>query len=219
MKKALLIIFSVLFVDQLVKFLVKTNMYISQEFKVFGNWCIIHFTENNGMAFGMELGGDYGKLTLSVLRIIFVGGIAWYLYDLIKKKVHFGLITSVSLIFAGAIGNILDSAFYGLIFSESSYFQLAEFMPEKGYAGFLHGKVVDMFYFPLFEIHLPQWFPIWGGQPFLFFQHIFNVADAAITIGVALIILFQKRFFPQEPATKNIEATDNDVEQTPKPEL
>ncbi len=170
---------------------------MGQEFKILGNWFIIHFTENNGMAFGMELGGNYGKLFLSVFRIVAVGFIAWYLYDLTKKKAHPGLIASISLILAGALGNIIDSVFYGLLFSESNY-EIAKFLPTGGgYAGFLHGKVVDMFYFPLIEGHFPQWFPIWKGEEFIFFRPIFNIADSAITIGVAMVVLFQSKFFQQ----------------------
>ncbi len=205
MKKALLIIFSVLFFDQVVKFWIKTHMFLGQEFRIIGNWFIIHFTENNGMAFGMELGGDYGKLFLSVFRIVAVAGIAWYLYDLTKKKAHSGLIASVAMIFAGATGNIIDSVFYGRIFSESNY-HVAEFLPkEGGYAGLLHGKVVDMLYFPLLEGHFPQWFPFWGGEEFIFFRPIFNIADSSITIGVLLIILFQGRFFKENNARENEE--------------
>ena len=154
-------------------------MYIGQEFNIFGNWFIIHFTENNGMAFGLELGGDYGKLALSLFRVIAVFGIGYIFHYIIKHKYHFGLIVCVSLILAGALGNIIDSVFYGKVF---------------GYADWLHGRVVDMFYFPIIEGYFPEWLPFWGGEHFIFFRPVFNIADAAISIGVITIILFQNKF-------------------------
>jgi signal peptidase II len=176
-------------------------MYLGQEHHILGNWFIIHFTENNGMAFGMEFGGDYGKLFLSTFRIFAVFGLIYYLVMLGKKNAHSGLLISVGLIFAGAFGNIIDSAFYGLIFSDS-YNQIATvFPPDGGYAGFLHGKVVDMFYFPIIDGHFPQWMPFWGGEEFVFFRPVFNLADAAITVGVAIILLNQKRFFEDNSFT------------------
>lgn len=177
-------------------------MFIGQSIKVLGDKFQIYFIENNGMAFGMELGEtDYSKLALSLIRVVFVCGIAWYLYKITRnpKSVPTGLIVSLSLIFAGAIGNILDSLFYGLIFSASPEGTpiVAEFMPAAGgYAGFFHGKVVDMLYFPLFTIeHVPDWVPFIGGDRFTFFNAIFNIADSAITIGVAMMLFFQKRYF------------------------
>lgn len=213
LKKSLLIIFLVLFLDQAVKIWIKTHMYLGEEIKI-TDWFYIHFTENNGMAFGMELAGNYGKLALSVFRILAVSGIAYYLNDLIKRKASRGLIVSISLIFAGAVGNILDSAFYGLLFSPS-HFEIATFLPpEGGYAGFLHGKVVDMLYFPLIEGHFPQWLPVWGGEEFIFFRPIFNIADSAITVGVILIILFQSSFFKRtELKETNTEETTNTTSQ------
>lgn len=173
-------------------------MFLGEEYHVLGNWFIIHFTENNGMAFGMELEGQYGKLLLSSFRILAVAAIGWYLFDISKKKMHNGLIASVALIFAGAIGNIIDSIFYGVLFSDSD-FQTATFLPDGGgYAGWLHGKVVDMFYFPIIEGHFPSWFPFWGSEEFIFFRPVFNVADSSITIGVLLIVLFQRRFWPDK---------------------
>jgi signal peptidase II len=172
-------------------------MILGEEFNVFGNWFIIHFTENNGMAFGMQFGGDNGKIILSIFRIIAVGAIGWYLFSLIKKKASNGLIMTISLIFAGAIGNIIDSAFYGMVFSES-IFHVAKFMPQHGsYGTFLHGKVVDMLYFPMIKGTFPDWFPIWKNEEFLFFRPVFNLADSCISIGVFTMIIFQKKFFPK----------------------
>ncbi len=149
------------------------------------------------MAFGMKFAGQYGKIFLSVFRIIAVILIGYYLRTLVKRRAHPGLIASFALIFAGAMGNIIDSAFYGVLFSDSGY-ELAKFMPkEGGYAGFLHGNVVDMLYFPLFQGHFPPWLPIWGGNEFLFFPEVFNVSDSAITVGVIIILLFQKKFYPK----------------------
>ena len=202
------ITFLVLLVDQWSKIWIKTNMHLGDEFPVFGNWFYIHFVENPGMAFGMELGGDWGKLALSLFRIVAIFGIGYYLFKM-AKDAHKGFKICVALIFAGAIGNILDSAFYGLIFNES-FNQIASFMPEEGgYASFLHGRVVDMFWFPLFEGDFPDWMPFWGGEHFLFFRPVFNVADAAISIGIALIFIFNKRFFKKEEqqAEINLEET------------
>jgi len=174
-------------------------MYLGQEFHLSGDWFIIHFTENNGMAFGMELlQGPAGKLFLSLFRIFAVIGIGYYLYTLVKRKSNRKLILSMSLIFAGAMGNILDSIFYGKIFSSSEY-QVATLFPQGGgYANYLHGKVVDMFYFPIIEGHFPSWFPIWGSEDFVFFRPVFNVADSSISIGVFLFLIFQSTIFHHE---------------------
>lgn len=208
MKKALFTTLAVLFADQALKIWVKTNMYIGQEFNVFGDWFIIHFTENPGMAFGLEFGGDLGKMALSVFRIIAVFVIGYYLFREAKKaEAKTGLIVAGALIFSGAIGNIIDSALYGLIFNDS-YHQIAEFMPaEGGYESFLHGRVVDMLYFPLFDGTFPSWVPFWGGQDFLFFRPVFNIADTAISTGIGMIIVFQKRYFP-EAKKEEIATTD-----------
>lgn len=188
----LITIFAVLFLDQALKIWVKTNMEISEEIAVFGDWFILHFTENNGMAFGLELPSQYGKLALSLFRVIAISAIGYYLFSLPKKGASTGLMVCASLIFAGAIGNIIDSAFYGLIFNDS-YYQVATFLPEEGgYAGFLFGRVVDMLYFPLWEGYLPEWL---GGDYFIFFRPVFNIADSAITIGVISILLFHRGFF------------------------
>lgn len=171
-------------------------MTLGQEFLVAGNWFIIHFTENNGMAFGLQFAGEYGKLALSLFRILAVGFLAWYIIHLANRKTGFGVLFAFSLILAGALGNIIDSAFYGMFFSESTYFDVARFMPaEGGYSTLLHGKVVDMFYFPIFEGTYPQWVPFWGGQSFIFFRPVFNIADSAITTGVLILVIFQRQFF------------------------
>lgn len=194
----LIVILAVLFIDQASKIWIKTNMEIGEEFSVFGDWFIIHFTENNGMAFGLEIAGEYGKLILSSFRIIAVALIGWYLFSLPKKGASKGLMVSGALIFAGAMGNIIDSVFYGQLFNES-YYQVAEFLPkEGGYAPLLYGRVVDMLYFPLYEGFLPEWIPIWGGDYFVFFRPVFNIADSAITIGVISILLFHRNFFKEE---------------------
>lgn len=181
--KPLLVIFLVLLADQVLKTWIKTHMYLGQEFNIIGKWFIIHFTENNGMAFGMEFGGEFGKLALSLFRIAAVAGIGYGLHYLIKHKYHRGLILNVALIFAGALGNIIDSVFYGKIY---------------GYESWFHGRVVDMLYFPIAEGHFPSWIPIWGGDEFVFFRPVFNLADAAISVGVILILIFQKNYFKED---------------------
>jgi signal peptidase II len=185
LKKSFLIVFIVLCLDQALKIWIKTNMTLGQEFLVAGNWFIIHFTENNGMAFGLQFAGEYGKLALSLFRILAVGFLAWYIIHLANRKTGFGVLFAFSL-----------SAFYGIFFSESTYFDVARFMPaEGGYSTLLHGKVVDMFYFPIFEGNYPQWVPFWGGQSFIFFRPVFNIADSAITTGVLILVIFQRQFF------------------------
>ena len=197
--KPFLAIFLILLADQTLKFWIKLNMSLGQEYKIIGNWAIIHFTENNGMAFGMEFGGEAGKLALSLFRIVAVCGIGYGLVYLIKKKYHRGLIMNLALIFAGALGNIIDSTFYGIIFRESSYYEPAVLFPaEGGYSSLFHGKVVDMFYVPILQGAYPQWFPFWAGQEFIFFRPVFNLADSAISIGVILILIYQKRYFKEE---------------------
>lgn len=192
MKKSIWIVLTTLVLDQALKIWVKTHMYLGQEYQIF-DWFYIHFTENNGMAFGMEFGGDWGKLGLSLFRIVFVVFMASFLLKLIRKNADKVLIVSLSLVLAGAIGNIIDGTLYGILFSES-YRQLATFLPEAGgYAPLFFGKVVDMFYFPIFKGYLPEWIPFWGGDYFVFFRPVFNIADSAISIGVAIMVIFQKK--------------------------
>ena len=193
MKKLFTISLVVIILDQILKIWVKTNMVLGQEFRIF-DWFIIHFTENNGMAFGMEFGGYTGKVILTLLRIIVVSIGIKYIYDLRKNFSHITLV-ALGLILGGAIGNIIDSSFYGLIFNES-YNNVASFMPELGgYAPFLHGKVVDMFYFPLINSHFPNWIPFLGGDHYIFFRPVFNIADAGISIGIFLILIFSRKEF------------------------
>jgi signal peptidase II len=171
-------------------------MTLGQEIHMAGNWAILHFTENNGMAFGMQFAGDYGKLALSLFRIIAVIFLSWYIWHLSRKGTKFGVLACFSLIMAGAMGNIIDSAFYGMIFSESTFFDIARLFPaEGGYSSFLHGRVVDMLYFPVLQGTYPQWFPLWGGQEFIFFRPVFNISDSAITTGVLSLIIFERKFF------------------------
>jgi signal peptidase II len=181
--KPVLLIFLVLLADQVSKIWIKTNMYLGQEFKILGDWFIIHFTENNGMAFGLEFGGEFGKLALSLFRIFAVAGIGYALHYMVKHKYHRGLILNVALIFAGALGNIIDSVFYGIIFKYETLF---------------HGRVVDMLYFPIVNGVFPTWLPIWGGEQFEFFRPVFNLADTAISCGVIMILIFQKTYFKDE---------------------
>lgn len=181
--KPFLIAAIIILLDQVIKIWVKTHMQLGEEIHLLGNRGMLHYTENNGMAFGMELGGDMGKLVLTLFRIVAVCGIGYGLVHLIKHRYHRGLIMMVALILAGAVGNIIDSAFYGVIYH---------------YAPLFHGRVVDMFYFPLLSGVFPKWLPVWGGEEFIFFRPVFNLADSAISVGVILILLNQKRYFKQE---------------------
>ena len=194
----IIIIIGVLLIDQILKIWVKTHMVIGEEVHIFGDRVILKFVENPGMAFGMEFGGNWGKLALSIFRILAVGGLIWYLVTLIRKGSNLFVISCISLIIAGAAGNLIDCAFYGLIFNES-FGEVAQMFPDGGgYAGFLAGNVVDMFYCPVINTTLPDGFPIWGGEHIIFFRPIFNVADSAITISVFIMIIFYKKLMPKK---------------------
>lgn len=211
---SLLIVVLILVADQTLKFWVKTHMMLGQEFSVFGKWFVIDFVENNGMAFGFQFAGNYGKIFLSVFRIAAVAGIGWYLTKLWKRDVPFGLIVSVSLIMAGAIGNIIDSAFYGMIFGDSYGQVTTLFPPGGGYSSFLHGRVVDMLYFPLISGHYPNWLPILGSQEFIFFRPVFNLADSSITTGIFMILIFYRRYFDKRVGLKNQVEPISEVEKS-----
>ena len=193
--KALLLALLVIIIDQVSKIYIKTNFAIDDYFKVMNlDWFRIHFIENDGMAWGVELPGNYGKLVLTTFRIFAVGGILWWLQDSIKKNGSNILIVAIALILAGAVGNIIDSVFYGVIFNDI-YGQIVTMFSDQPYGTWFHGKVVDMFYFPIWRGYLPEWLPLLGGKYFTFFNAIFNVADVAISIGVGLLIAFNKKVF------------------------
>ncbi len=191
-KIAIGVIVAVLAIDQIIKIWIKTHMMLGESIEI-TSWFYIHFVENNGMAFGMEMGGGIGKLLLSLFRIVAVGGIGYYLVRLCKGVVPVTtfLVVLISMILAGAVGNILDSVFYGVFF-DSSYGQIASFLPsDGGYSTWLHGRVVDMFYFPLIEGRFPEWVPFWGDETFIFFRPVFNFADASISVGFIALLLFR----------------------------
>lgn len=191
-KLSLIIVLAVLVIDQAIKIYIKLN-YPLGVVKEFADWAYLYFTENPGMAFGIEWGGEYGKLFLTLFRIAACVFGIWFINKSIQKGESSIFIASISLILAGALGNIIDSVFYGVIFTESTEYDIAQFTFGNGYSSLFHGKVVDMFYFPLFSGRFPEWLPIWGGEDFLFFRPIFNFADASITIGVFMLLIFHKQ--------------------------
>jgi len=198
----------VIFLDQWLKFYIKTNYTLGQSEMMIGNWFELNFTENPGMAFGLTLGGVWGKIVLTVFRLVASGVIIYYIKSLIKERAHTMMVVLVALILAGAVGNIIDSVFYGRFFGESTYHQVAQFMPSNGgYAPLFQGKVVDMLYFPLVDTFWPEWIPYLGGSRFQFFRPVFNIADAAISIGVFTIIAFRNRLFNPVTPEVDLEST------------
>jgi signal peptidase II len=209
-----IIISLIVLADQALKIYIKTNYYIGESHSVIGQWFRLYFIENEGMAYGWKFGGEWGKMILTLFRMGAVIFGVFYIRSLVQKKYNRGFILCVGLIFAGALGNLIDSMFYGLIFeaSEINTNNVAKlFPPEGGYASFLHGNVVDMFYFPIIrDAVIPAWIPIWGGEDFEFFRPIFNIADASISTGIIAILVFQKRFFKNEPK-KSIDTKEADI--------
>jgi len=217
-KKSILIVLLILIIDQVLKIWVKTHMSLYEQIPLIGHKFVLHFIENNGMAFGLRLPGNYGKLILTLFRLAAAITIVFYLRYLIRSRAPFGLVACLSMIMAGALGNIIDSAFYGMIFSGSSSATVATLFPEGGgYSSFLHGKVVDMFYAPVINGTYPSWFPFRAGEAFLFFRPVFNVADASITIAVFIILLNQKKFFHTlTEKAEEIEANESESSENPE---
>ncbi len=206
-KHIIFIILLILLADQGLKFYIKLNYFAGEEHKIMGNWFRLHFVENEGMAWGWKFGGGFGKIALTLFRLVAVIWGSFLLKDFIRKKFHTGFIICAALIYAGALGNLIDSLFYGLLFEQSNPLNLniARFLPPGGgYAGLLHGKVVDMLYFPVItNAHFPAWVPYWGGDEFEFFRPVFNIADASISTGVIVILLFQNRYFKKHETTEH----------------
>lgn len=204
LRHVILIIALIIFTDQALKIWIKTS-YTYGDTGVTGlKWFKLYFIENPGMAWGWEFGGDWGKMILTLFRLAAVIFGTWYLGKIVKKHYSRGFIVCASLIYAGALGNLLDSMFYGMMFEESSYSHIAKIFPPHGYSGFLHGRVVDMLYFPIIRnAHFPSWFPFVGGDNFEFFSPIFNIADASISFGVITLLVFQKRFFKKHKEEKH----------------
>lgn len=225
-RQVILIILLIIFADQALKFYIKLNYFYGEEHNVIGNWFRLHFVENEGMAWGWSFGGSFGKIALTLFRLVAVVFGVFYLRKIIRRREHSGFIACAALIFAGALGNLLDSMFYGLIFNDTNMYSqnVAQLLPKGGgYGTFLHGKVVDMLYFPLASGVFPKWVPVWGGEYFEFFRPVFNIADASISVGVIAILLFQKKFFKHHTTTvittkttdtPAIVQSNNDIEST-----
>lgn len=207
------IICAIVIADQLLKIYIKTHYHAGESHPVLGNWFQLYFIENEGMAYGWKFGGEFGKMALTLFRLGAVIYGVFYIKKIIEKKYATGFIICVALIFAGALGNLIDSMFYGLIFESSSFdtYQIAKIFPKHGYAGFLHGNVVDMLYFPIIHTKLPSWIPIWGGTYFDFFSPIFNLADASISTGIISILVFQKRFFKNNSSKINTHSIETEA--------
>lgn len=193
LRNAYFLIFIILLVDQVTKIYIKTNFVLGEEVSVFG-WFKILFIENEGMAWGTEIPGAYGKLILTLFRLVAVSAIGYWLWDSVHKGGSKYLIVAIALILAGAFGNIIDSVFYGIVFDDS-HGKLAQLFSAQPYGTLFHGKVVDMLYFPMVDTHFPQWFPVVGGKEFKFFNAIFNIADMAISTGVGILIVFNRKAF------------------------
>lgn len=200
------IIAAVLIIDQIIKIWVKTHMYMGEDIPMIGEWCRLHFVENNGFAFGASLGGKVGKIVLSLFRFVASSAILFFLIKYIKKGMRTAMVVCAALIFSGAVGNLIDSCFYGIIFNESLYNLATLFPAEGGYAPFLQGRVVDMFYFPLIDTIWPSWVPFLGGRPLVFFNAIFNFADAAISVGAVWLIVDQLFFGAKKDEVRGVEA-------------
>jgi len=214
-KKVAALIALIIFIDQAIKFYIKLHYFIGEEHAMIGEWARLHFVENEGMAWGLKFGGGFGKIILTLFRLVAVIWGVFLIKGFIEQKYHKGFIICAALIFAGAVGNLIDSLFYGMIFDASYPYttMVAHLFPRTGgYASFLHGKVVDMFYFPIIrEGHFPKWFPIWGGEEFEFFRPVFNFADASISTGVIALFVFQKKFFkePTQALAKEVDEPAN----------
>lgn len=211
-KQVIILIAAIILADQALKFYIKLHYYAGEEHNVIGSWFRLHFVENEGMAWGWKFGGGFGKIILTLFRLVAVVWGTFLLRDFIKKQYHNGFIICAVLIYAGALGNLIDSMFYGLIFDNSDVFSqnVSKLVPfGSGYAHFLHGRVVDMLYFPLVDTYYPKWFPVWGGERFEFFEPVFNIADASISMGVIILLLFQNKFFnKKQDARQNAAATE-----------
>ncbi|MEO9021438.1 MAG: lipoprotein signal peptidase [Ginsengibacter sp.] len=204
------IICLIVIADQVLKIYVKTHFYVGESHPVLGNWFQLYFIENEGMAYGWKFGGEWGKMALTLFRLAAVIFGIFYIKKIVEKKYHPGFIVCVALIFAGALGNLIDSMFYGMIFESSSIdaLNIAKIFPAHGYAGFLHGNVVDMLYFPIIHTQFPSWVPVWGGNDFDFFSPIFNLADTSISTGIITIFIFQKKFFQNDTKKVNSQSIE-----------
>jgi signal peptidase II len=210
LRSVILFILGIIIIDQVLKIWIKTSFPLGHVTNVLGlKWFQLYFIENPGMAWGMELGGEWGKMLLTLFRLVAVIFGTWYLGKIVREHYSKGFIICAALIYAGALGNLIDSLFYGMIFEESSYHYISKIFPEQGYGTFLHGKVVDLFYFPIIRSTWPQWFPFVGGNEFEFFSPIFNLADASISIGVITLLLFQKKLFKKKEVEMSPTVTTN----------
>lgn len=210
LRSAILIIAIVIIIDQALKIWIKTTYPLGPITNMLGlPWAKLYFIENEGMAWGWKLGGEWGKMLLTLFRLAAVIFGSWYLGKIVKQNYSRGFIVCASLIYAGALGNLIDSLFYGLIFEESTYTHIASIFPAEGYGSFLHGKVVDMLYFPMVHSIFPNWIPLIGGKEFEFFSPIFNIADASISVGVITLLLFQKRLLKKHHEEEHLTVTTN----------